>query len=185
VTMTDRWLGYFLDKIDSLGLRENTLLIVLSDHGHALGEHGVAGKLTTAIYPELTDVPFFIRHPEGKGASKTSDYYASTHDVAPTVLGTLDIEIPDPMDGQDLTVLLDGADPEARDHFTLGYHDHTWARDERYVMFARNDGTEARLYDVQEDPGMYEDIAGSHQKVVNRIWNDYVLKDAGGPLPRY
>ena len=185
VTMADRWLGHFLDKIDSLGLRGNTLLMVLADHGHALGEHGVAGKLTSAIYPELTDVPFFIRHPEGKGAGETSDYYASTHDVAPTVLGALNVEPPDPMDGQDLTVLLDGGHPEARDHFTVGYHDHTWARDEKYVMFARNDGTEARLYDVQEDPGMYEDIAGSHQEVVNRMWNDYVLKDAGGQLPRY
>src|SRR3712207_3823671 len=44
VTMTDRWFGNFLDKLDSTGLAENTLLIVLSDHGVALGEHDTTGK---------------------------------------------------------------------------------------------------------------------------------------------
>jgi arylsulfatase A-like enzyme len=45
VTMMDRWLGRFLDKMEELNLFENTLLIVISDHGIAFGEHGVVGKL--------------------------------------------------------------------------------------------------------------------------------------------
>ncbi len=186
VTMMDTWLGNFLDKMDELNLHEDTLLILLSDHGHAFGEHGYAGKVASAMYPELTDITFFIRHPGGKGAGETSDFFASTHDVAPTILGALGIEPPQPMGGQDLTVLLDGGDPEQpRPYITAGYHDHSWARDERYVMFARNDGSEARLYDLQEDPAMNEDIARSRQDVLNSMWNEYVLKDAGGPLPRY
>src|SRR3712207_9441874 len=48
--------------------------------------------LFRSMYPELTDITVFIRHPGGKGAGQTSDYYASTHDVAPTVLGSLRIE---------------------------------------------------------------------------------------------
>ena len=44
VTMTDRWLGRFLDKMEGLNLFENTLLILLSDHGVAHGEHGYTGK---------------------------------------------------------------------------------------------------------------------------------------------
>ena len=44
------------------------------------------------------------------------------------------------------------SDPEERDHFTSGYRDHVWARDKRYVMFSRNDGSEPRLYDAQSDP---------------------------------
>jgi arylsulfatase A-like enzyme len=70
---------------------------------------------------ELTDTVLLVRHPEGKGAGVVSDYYASTHDVAPTVLGFLGIEPPRPMDGQDLLVLLEGGDPEPREHFTQGY----------------------------------------------------------------
>ena len=133
----------------------------------------------------MTDIPFLIRHPEGKGAGTTSGYYASTHDVAPTVLGFLGIEPPQPLDGQDLSVMLKGGEPEARPHFTLGYHDHVFTRDEEYAMISRNDGTEARLYDLREDPGMYEDVAGDRPDVARRMFDDYVLKDAGGPLPRY
>ena len=185
VTMADRWLGRFLERLDELELFENTLLILLSDHGIAHGEHGYTGKPPYALWPELTDIPFFIRHPEGAGAGETSDYYASTHDVAPTILGFLGIEPPAPMEGQDLSVILKGEEPEARPHFTAGYHYYVWARDNRYVMFSRNDGTRAKLYDLTADPDMNEDVAGEHPDVVRRMFDEYVLKDAGGPLPNY
>ena len=185
VTMVDRWLGNFLDKMAELDLFENTLLIVLSDHGVALGEHGITGKPPYALWPEVTDIPFFIRYPEGKGAGEVSDYYASTHDVAPTIFGFLEIKPEQPVDGQDLSVLFDGGKPGPRDHFVLGFHDHAWARDEDYVMFSRYDGTAAKLYDLPEDPGMRNDVSGRHPDVVKRMFDDYVLKEAGGPLPTY
>jgi arylsulfatase A-like enzyme len=185
VTMMDRWLGRFLDKMVERNLFDNTLLIAISDHGIAHGEHGVVGKLPSTLWPEVTDIPFLIRHPEGKGAGTTSDYYASTHDVAPTILGFLGIEPPQPLDGQDLSVMLEGGEPKARPHSTLGYHDHVFTRDEEYAMISRNDGTEARLYDLREDPGMYKDVAGKLPDVARRMFDDYVLEDAGGPLPRY
>ncbi len=184
VTMVDRWLGRFLGRMDELGLSEDTMLVLLSDHGHAFGEHGFAGKVPGAMYPELTDIVFFVRDPGGKGAGKTSDYFASTHDVAPTILGALGIEPRQPMGGQDLTVVRDGGEPaNPRKHFSLGYHDHAFARDDRYAMFAKNDGSEAKLFDLAEDPQMKNDIAGSNPDAVDRMWNDYVLRDAGGPLP--
>jgi arylsulfatase A-like enzyme len=186
VTMMDAWLGRFLDKMDETGLAEDTLLVLLSDHGHAFGEHGYAGKVASALYPELTDIAFMMRHSEGRRAGERSDYHASTHDVAPTILGSLGIETPAQMTGQDLSAFFGGGTPgQKREHFTLGYNDHAWARDERYIMFARNDGSEAHLFDIEEDPEMRRNIAGERQDVLDGMWNDYVLADAGGPLPRY
>jgi arylsulfatase A-like enzyme len=185
ITMVDRWLGRFLDKMEKLDLFETTLLVLLSDHGVAFGEHGITGKPSYALWPEITDIPFMIRHPEGKGAGQESDFFASTHDVAPTILGFLGVEPESPMDGQDLSVLFGGGQPEQRPYFTLGYNDHAWARDEDYVMFAKNDGSNALLYDLNVDPEMNTDIAGSNQAILNRMWNNYVLEDAGGPLPKY
>jgi arylsulfatase A-like enzyme len=185
VTMTDRWLGTFLESAYELGLFENTLLIVLSDHGHAFGEHGYTGKPHYALWPELTDIPFFIRYPGGRGAGEESDYFASTHDVAPTVLSFLGIDLPEPMEGGDLSGLLDAKEPEERLHFTLGYSEFAWARDERYATFARYDGAEARLYDLRTDPGMNTDIAGGHPDIVERMREGYLMKDAGGWLPHY
>jgi arylsulfatase A-like enzyme len=183
VTMMDRWLGRFLDKMEDLGFFEDTLVMLLSDHGHSLGEHGYAGKVPAAMYPELTDITYMIRHPSGKGAGTASDFFASTHDVAPTILGALGIEPPQVMGGEDFTVLLDGGNMEGRPYITAGYHDHAWARDEDHAMFARNNGSEAKLFDLSEDPNMDNDIAASKPDVVKRMWNDYVLRDAGGPLP--
>jgi arylsulfatase A-like enzyme len=185
VTMADRWLGRFIDTLDSSDFAQETLLVVLSDHGVALGEHDATGKPFWALYPELTDIPFLIRHPEGKGAGETSDFFASTHDVAPTILGFLGVEPEQPMDGQDLSVLFDGGQPGERNHFTLGYDEYVWARDDRYVLLSRNDGAQTRLYDLSADPDMNEDVAAEHPDVARRMFDEYVIGDAGGPLPRY
>ena len=133
----------------------------------------------------MTDIVFLIRHPDERAAGKTSDYYASTHDVAPTILGMLGVEPPEPTDGQDLSVILGGGEPRARDHFSLGYHHFVWARDEAYIYFSRNDGAKPKLYDVRVDPEMRNNRAWDHPAVTKRMFEDYVLNDAGGPLPRY
>ncbi len=186
VTMTDEWFGRFVNRMDDLGLMEDTLLFVFSDHGIALGEHGYTGKPYNMLWPQMTDIVYYVRHPEGKGSGQTSDFFASIHDIAPTTLATLGIEQQKPMDGQDLTLVLEGEKPrQPREHFTLGYDNYSWARDERYVMFAYNDRSGAKLYDVKQDPRMDKDLAGKRPEVVKRMWEDYVLADAGGPLPRY
>ena len=185
VTLMDHWLGNFLEKASGLGLMENTMFLFVSDHGHAFGEHGFAGKVPSALYPELMDIVFMMRYPGGKGAGTTSDYFASTHDIAPTILGALGIEPPGSMGGTDLSVLFDGGEPEQRPHMTAGYHDHVWTRDERYATFARYDGSEARLFDLKSDPKMNKNIAGNNPSLVKRMFEGYVLKDAGGPLPSY
>jgi arylsulfatase A-like enzyme len=185
LTMMDRWLGRFMDKMEELNLFDNTLLILLSDHGVAHGEHGYTGKVPSALYPELTDIVFLMRHPEGKEAGQTSDYYASTHDVAPTILSFLGVESPRLMEGQNLLVLTEGGQAQPRSHFTLGYHDHTWCRDEDYAMFCRYDGAMAKLYDLRNAPQMDRDIAMQHPRIARRMFEEYVIKDAGGPLPNY
>jgi arylsulfatase A-like enzyme len=183
VTMVDRWLGRFLDKMEETGRMEDTFLVVLADHGVALGEHGFTGKPYNALWPELTDIPFFIRSPDGKGAGETSDYRASTYDVASTIVGALGLLPPQQMDGQYLTLLTEGSDPEPRDHFTLGYNQYVSTRDDRYALISVNDRSEAKLYDIQKDPNMHEDIAADNQDIIDKMFDDYVLKDAGGPLP--
>ena len=52
-------------------------------------------------------------------------------------------------------------------------------------MFGRDDGTEVRLYDLATDPGMNKDVVRDHPDVAKRMFEGYVLKDAGGPLPTY
>jgi arylsulfatase A-like enzyme len=184
VTMVDRWLGRFLDKMEATGRMEDTFLLVLADHGVALGEHGFTGKPYNALWPELTDIPFMIRSPDGRGAGQTSDHYASTHDVASTIVGALGLLPPQQMDGQYLTLLMGEAELKQRDHFTFGYNQYVSTRDDQYALISVNDRSEAKLYDIQKDPGMNDDIAADNKDIIDRMFDDYVLKDAGGPLPR-
>jgi hypothetical protein len=88
------------------------------------------------------------------------------------------------MDGQYLTLLFEGGEPAPRPHFTLGYNEYVWARDERYAMFSVNDRSNPRLYDLDSDPAMNDNIASDNPDVVKKMFDDYILKDAGGSLPR-
>jgi arylsulfatase A-like enzyme len=186
VTMMDRWLGRFIEKAHRLGLMEKTLFVVVSDHGHLLGEHGYTGKPPYALYPELTDIVLMVRHPKGEGAGKRSDFYASTHDVAPTILGFLGVEQHDPMDGQDLAPILKGKDPQRpRDHITQGYYRYLCCRDERRVMFCLSDGTQAHLFDAVNDTDQMRDLAEAEPETVKMMYQEYARKDAAGRLPNF
>jgi arylsulfatase A-like enzyme len=186
VTMMDRWLGKFVQRAYELGVMENTMLLVLSDHGHCLGEHGYTGKPPYALYPELTDTIFMIRHPSGKGAGQKSDFYASTHDVAPTILSFLGLDQPAPMDGQDLIPLLKGEGPERpRDHITQGYYRYICVRDRHRVMFCLGDMTDAHLFDAINDADQRRDLAESEPETVKRMYEEYAQRDAAGRLPNF
>jgi len=186
ITMMDHWLGKFLHKAHELGIMQNTLLVVVSDHGHLLGEHGYTGKLPYALYTELTDTVLMVRHPEGKGAGKTTDFFASTHDVAPTILGFLGIRDRENMDGEDLTPLLDGKETEQpRDHITQGYGSYICCRDRERVMFCHSDQTEAHLFDAVNDVGQTRDLAEAEPETVKLMYQEYAQKDARGKLPNF
>lgn len=83
------------------------------------------------------------------------------------------------MDGQDLSVLLDGEEPEPRPCLTIGWHGYVYARDDRYIMFGPNTGRRTKLFDLKEDPGQ-KNIAWRNSGIVDRMFREYVLKDAGG-----
>jgi arylsulfatase A-like enzyme len=183
VTLVDAWLGRFLDRLADLGLAENTLVVLLSDHGVLLGEYGWVGKRYTEIHDELSHVPFLIRHPEGKAGGRQSPYFASTHDVGPTVLALLGEKVPGQMDGVDLSPLLDGKRPaKKRPYRTAAYNDHVAAADRRWLLISDNRGVDKRLYALGNER---VDVASRHPEVVRRLWG-YVLKDAGPKgLPKF
>ena len=180
VTMTDRWLGYFVDHLRASGRLDDTLLIVTADHGHQLGEHGLTGKISWGMHPELMDIPLIVRRPGAEGAGTTRDDFAQDHDLAPTILAAVGVKPVAPMDGLDLL-----AGPTGRAYATCGFNDYVWCRDRRWVYIARNDGQDVKLYDVVADPDHREDVAAQNQPVVDEM-RRRVVADAGGePLPKY
>lgn len=102
VTMTDRWLGYFLDTVDLLGLNENTLVLLMSDHGHYFGDHGLQGKPWAdlgQLYEPMIRQAFMFKRPQGPVGTRT-EALVQPVDLFPTLCELADLEIPAGLQGQ-------------------------------------------------------------------------------------
>jgi arylsulfatase A-like enzyme len=185
VTLTDVWLGHFLDRFFELGLDENTVILLLSDHGYLLGERGYTGKVPSQLHPELAQVPFVIAHPDRRAAGGTSSYFASTHDVGPTLLSMVGLEPPDWMEGTDLSPVLEGGDPPERREFHYGgMYNRFFIRTDDWVLIGDNRGLERHMYDLRLDPRELTNVLDEHPDVNEELYRT-VLDAAGGPLPYY
>lgn len=134
MTKCDRYLGKVLDLMDQYGLWEDTMLIVNTDHGFLLGEHGWWGKTTMPIYDEIAHTPLFIYDPRRKecaGASRNA--IVQTIDLAPTLLEYFGADIPKDMEGRPLCGVMDRDEP-VRQYAVFGYHgSQVDVTDGRYV----------------------------------------------------
>jgi arylsulfatase A-like enzyme len=94
--------------MDTLGLWENTVVVVLSDHGEEFWDHlGVFGAHGHSLYAELLDVPFLVYSPE-YAHFRIIDGVASLVDLVPTVLDLLDLPALQDFDGVSLAPLIGG-----------------------------------------------------------------------------
>ncbi|MGQ9628932.1 MAG: sulfatase [bacterium] len=184
VTMVDKWLGLFLDKVRELGLMDDTLIVLISDHGHPLGDHGAIGKLPWALYPELLDIPYMIRHPKGECAGKRVDDFVYNHDIMATALDLLGIRPPEGIDSRNIWPLVKGEGGPRREYITSAFKDYALCRDERYEYIVRFDGEEPELFDLIDDPKQTRNLVKDKPKVAREMW-DRILADAGGELPTY
>jgi arylsulfatase A-like enzyme len=180
VSMVDAWLGRFLDQVDRLGLLDSTLLVVVSDHGILLGEHGITGKPAFALWPEVVDVPLLISHPDHR-ATGVHEGYVSTHDLAPTILAALGIDLPPWMNGRDLMPHVADPRPETDDQTfaTSAFNDWLMVRTGRYELQARDDLSQVRLYDILDDPGR-EHLLDDRQTAEELY--DLLVAELGNPL---
>lgn len=105
VKEVDDWVGAILNKLDELGLADNTLVIFVSDHGEMLGSHGLRGKFN--FYEESSHVPMMIRFPGKIKAGTKIDSPVSNMDLFATILDYL--EMPEThSDGTSLRGLIEG-----------------------------------------------------------------------------
>jgi arylsulfatase A-like enzyme len=85
VQYADAEFGKFIDLLKQLNLYEESVVVLVSDHGEEFGEHGGVDH-GRSVYEELLRIPLIIKYPGRLGAGTSSDVPASTVDVAPTIL---------------------------------------------------------------------------------------------------
>ncbi len=189
VTMVDRWLGRVLDTIDRLGLRENTAVIVMSDHGYFLGEHNQLNK-SGPLYHEVSHIVQMVRHPDGIGAGKRIGGFTQPVDFVPSVLDLAGVSVPEEMDihGDSWLPLMSGARRSLRNMAVSGTYPtyippgHLYANalggsgwtpmaiTNRDWFFVDNPEPEKReLFPRATDPGQLHNVADAHPEVVEKL----------------
>ena len=146
-SMCDAYLGRVLDTMDALHLWEDTLLIVNTDHGFLLGEHGQWAKCLPPFYDEVAHAPLFIWDPRCGCREQRRRSLVQTIDLAPTLLDYFGVERPESMQGQPLRETI-AADRPVREAALFGLHGaHVNCTDGRYVYMRAPQPGNAPLHD--------------------------------------
>lgn len=132
-TMCDEYLGRILEAMDRYDLWKDTLLIVNTDHGFLLGEHGWWAKCIQPFYNEIAHMPFFIWDPRSRKRGERRQSLVQTIDIAPTLLEFFGVPIPADMQGHPLRETV-AADSPVREAGLFGqFGAHVNVTDGRYV----------------------------------------------------
>ena len=106
IAYTDHAIGQVIEKVKELDLYDSSIIIIVSDHGESLGEHGESTH-GYFVYHSTTKVPLVVKLP-GHRLAKRVDEKISLVDIVPTVLSRFGLPIPEGLQGQDLSPLLAG-----------------------------------------------------------------------------
>lgn len=178
----DAAVGTVLDVLDEKGLRENTLVILVADHGEEFWEHGGVEHGHT-LYDELLLVPFIVRWPGRLPGSTRIDGLVRLVDVAPTILDLLNLPIPDGLDGRSAVPLLSGAESAPRVALAenmLFAEERTAIRTPDYKYIRWHDGRE-EVYDLRADPRERINLVGRSELAapLRNLFDASVLRTRG------
>lgn len=109
--MCDDNLGKILDAMDRYGLWEDTMLIVNTDHGFLLGEHGQWAKCHCPFYGEVAHIPLFIWDPRSRKQNVRTNQLVQTIDIPATLLEYFGQPLFEDMEGKCLRPVLEKDDP--------------------------------------------------------------------------
>lgn len=162
----DKYIGQIVDKLDALGLRENTLVVFTTDHGHFYGQHGLKAK-GPFHYEDMIKVPFIVSMPGTIPAGIRSDALQSLVDLPQTFLAACGLDAPGDMTGVNQLDVWTGKSQSARDHAIVeNHHQPTTIHvktyvDDRYKITVYWQRDYGEIFDLRADPGE-----------VRNLWND-------------
>ncbi len=157
IAYADSALGNFLGYLKKRGWYENSVIIVVGDHGEGLGEHHEETH-GIFLYDSTTHVPLILKLPHQNGSGKVIDAQVSTIDILPTALDFAGVEMPESLDGKSLKPYLAGREAKLA-AIAIGETDYPlrfgWAplRSVRTEGVKLIEAPRPELYDLHADPG--------------------------------
>ncbi len=168
VSFVDAQIGRILDTLDELGMAEDTVVVLCSDHGWQLGEHKLWSKCSN--YEEAVRVPLMVAAPGITNGDKT-DALTELVDVYPTLCELTGLAVPEHVEGISMAPLLEtpsrpwktaafniwgGARSMRTDRYRLTVYDKEMPKGNTYQLPGQG---RYELYDYQADPAGNENIA--------------------------
>ena len=162
ITFMDAQMGKVVNALDRLGLAENTVIVMTSDHGYHMYDHGLWQKMS--IFENSAHVPMIVAAPGAKGNGQSTKSLSGLIDLYPTLADVCGLEWPKYLDGtSQKSALTDPKTPVKEVAFTqvqrgnfMGYSVRTLQH--RYILWG--DGSQGeQLYDMQADPHETKNLA--------------------------
>lgn len=174
----DKNIGRMLDYLEKNSLKENTIVVYMSDQGFYMGEHGWFDK--RFMYEESFRTPMVLSYPKLKQKGTTSDSFVMNIDLAPTFLQLAGAKIPQDIQGKSLLPIFSKKEAPIRQSVFYHYYEngehavspHFGVRNSRYKIirfYKRHNGWE--LYDLKKDPSEMNNIYGKkgYEKVTKQM----------------
>lgn len=191
IKQCDDQLGVLLDHLEETGRMEDTMIVLTSDHGDYLGDHWMGEK--DLFHEPSVKIPFIIYDPRPEADSTrgtTCDALVESIDLAATFVETAGGKVPDHIiEGRSLLPWLHGQKPPWRE-FVISEFDYSatpqcvklgleprdarlfMVFDGRYKLMHAEGGFRPMLFDLQEDPDEFHDLAKgtAHQQDIDRLY---------------
>ena len=169
ITFVDAQIGRILAALREAGLEEDTIIVFASDHGLAIGSHGLFGKQN--LYDHSMHAPLIFAGP-GVPQGKQSDAFCYLLDIFPTLGALTGVPGPEGSEGKSLVPVLKAEKKQVRDSIFTAYRQFQRSvRDERWHMIVYPHINKTQLFDLQNDPHEIRDLAGdsAHAKQIERL----------------
>ncbi|MBT5832540.1 MAG: sulfatase-like hydrolase/transferase [Candidatus Latescibacteria bacterium] len=157
ITLIDEGIGKMLGALESQGTLDDTLIIFTSDHGDALGDHGLPFK--GFFYDCMSRVPLIIRGPDVP-TNQRSAALVSSLDLVPLFYNACETEAPNTLQGEDIRPLFNDPSTTIREAAFSEIGGRMMVRTTHYKYAHYSDGS-AELYDLEADPNEITNLAGN------------------------
>lgn len=172
----DKWCGHVLDTLESLGMRDDTLVVFTSDHGTMVGEQGEIHKGIDRVRIQVTRCPLIIRHPDRSLAGRAVDGFVQHQDLMPTLLRLLGQPVPERCNGSDFWPLVAGERSGGLYYEVIsafGWHaavrNKGWVYHCAWATPPRGKVRPPELYDRQQDPDELTNVIAAHPEVAQEL----------------
>lgn len=174
IAYTDVYVGKLVDILKNKGIFNNTLFIVIGDHGEGLWEHGEPGH-GIFLYDTCLKVPLIFLCPQSIPEAKEIKEQVRTVDIFPTILDILKKDIPDFCQGKSLVPLLEGKkiknaqESYAETYFPLISHGWSELKALRIGEWKYIQAPKPELYNLENDPDELENLFGERKKMASKL----------------